>query len=174
MVDELNGKRVAKKYPGVYFRLAKRKGKTGIERVYYVTYWQGNRKREVKVGRQFADDMSAAKAAGMRARFIENDLKPPQDRRKEEKARLTIEKLWNVYNAAHTGGKRATDNRYMMSFLGEFRNLTPEQITTGQLEGVRDRLLADEKSPQTVKHILSFLQRLIRFGAKRGICELPL
>ncbi len=60
-----------------------------------------------------------------------------------------------------------------MGFLAEFLTSTPNQIETSQLEKLRDKLLVDGKSPQTVKHVLGILQRVIRFGAKRGLCELP-
>ncbi len=81
MDEKVRNKRVGTRYPGIFYRIAKRKGKAGTEKVFYAVYWEGSRKREVKVGREFADDMTPARAAGMRARLIENEIKPPQDRR---------------------------------------------------------------------------------------------
>ena len=53
--------RIKTKYPGVYY-IAK-----GKEIVFYIVYYLNGKKIEEKAGRQFADDMTAAKAAGIRA-----------------------------------------------------------------------------------------------------------
>ena len=55
--------RVKTNYPGVFYRLAERKGKPGEERVYYIVFKHGSKVVEEKVGRQYADDMTEAKAS---------------------------------------------------------------------------------------------------------------
>ena len=56
-------KRLKTDYPGVFYREADRIGGKGKERVYYVLFKKDGRLHEEKVGRQYADDMTAAKAA---------------------------------------------------------------------------------------------------------------
>lgn len=55
------------KYPGVIYRIAQRIGKPGEEKVYYILFKKAGKLVEEKVGRQFMDDMTPAKAAGIRA-----------------------------------------------------------------------------------------------------------
>ena len=62
--------RMKTNYPGVFFRIAERKGKSGEERVYYIVFKQDGKVIEEKVGRQYADDMTPARASGIRAERI--------------------------------------------------------------------------------------------------------
>jgi hypothetical protein len=52
--------RIKTKYPGVYYI------DKGNEKVFYI-YYRNGKKIEEKAGRQYADDMTAARAAGIRA-----------------------------------------------------------------------------------------------------------
>ena len=56
-------KRIGTKYPGVYF--IEGQGARGAEKIYYVRYRRGGKMVEEKAGRQFQDDMTAAKAASI-------------------------------------------------------------------------------------------------------------
>ncbi|MGD9083197.1 MAG: site-specific integrase, partial [Desulfobacterales bacterium] len=79
------GEREKTKYSGVFFRKAKRIGRKGTEKVYYVVYKKNGKVHEEKAGRQFADDMTPAKAAGIRAELIEGKRLTRKEKRKEEK-----------------------------------------------------------------------------------------
>ena len=57
--------RIKTKYPGVYY--VEVDGKTGPERIYYIRYRKQGKVIEEKAGFQYADDMTEAKAAGIRA-----------------------------------------------------------------------------------------------------------
>ena len=54
-------------YPGIFYREADRIGGKGKEKVYYVVFKKDGKVYEEKVGRQYADDMTPAKAAMIRA-----------------------------------------------------------------------------------------------------------
>ena len=58
-------------YPGVFYREAERIGGKGLERVYYIVFKKDGRVIEEKAGRQYADDMTPARAARIRAERIE-------------------------------------------------------------------------------------------------------
>ena len=83
--------RMKTSYPGVFYRLAERKGKPGEERVYYIVFKQDSKVVEEKVGRQYADDMTPAKASGIRAERIEGK----RASRKEIRAAALAAKLRN-------------------------------------------------------------------------------
>ena len=55
-------KRPKTTYPGVLYREAERIGGNGLERVYYIVFKPGGKVFEEKVGRQFSDNMTPAKA----------------------------------------------------------------------------------------------------------------
>ena len=76
--------RIKTDYPGVFYREAKRIGGKGIEKVYYVVCKKNGKTLEEKVGRQFADNMTPAKAASIRSQLIEGKrLSRKQIRQKE-------------------------------------------------------------------------------------------
>ena len=56
-------KRKKTNYPGVFYREADRLGGSGKERVYYIVFKKNGKTHEEKVGRQFVDDMTPARAA---------------------------------------------------------------------------------------------------------------
>ena len=59
-------KRFKTKYPGVTFIIGKSSnGKS--EKIYYIRYKKNDKLIEEKAGRQYQDDMTPAKAAGIRA-----------------------------------------------------------------------------------------------------------
>ena len=58
-------------YPGVFYREAGRIGGKGLEKVFYIVFKKDGKVMEEKVGRQYADDMTPARAARIRAERIE-------------------------------------------------------------------------------------------------------
>lgn len=119
--------RMKTSYPGVFYRLAERKGKPGEERVYYIVFKQDSKVVEEKVGRQYADDMTPAKASGIRAERIEGKRASRKEIRAAalaakaaEAAKPTIAKLWSQYQLAFDDDKvRKSDvSRYNIGSSG--------------------------------------------------------
>lgn len=171
-------KRNSTKYPGIFFREAKRIGGAGTEKVYYVVYKKNGKHHEEKAGRQFADAMTPAKAANIRSGLIEGkrlcrkEKKALEQTRKEAEAgKWTIQKLWDSYNKGRTIGKSlSTDKsryeKYLKTLLGDKE---PKNILALDINRQRIKLLK-KKSPQTVLHILNLLTWIINFGVKNGLC----
>ncbi|MEE8553961.1 MAG: site-specific integrase, partial [Desulfobacterales bacterium] len=123
-------KRYKTDYPGVFFREAKRIGGKGIEKVYYVVYKKNGKVHEEKAGRQYADDMTPARAAGIRAELIEGKRLTRKEKRKQEQAikvaeahKWTTDRLFDEYIKGRPNNKaRATDkgryNNYLTSVFG--------------------------------------------------------
>src|SRR4030067_977106 len=96
-------------YPGVFYREAERIGGKGLERVYYIVFKQGGKVFEEKVGRQYADDMTPARAARIRAERIEGRRQSRKEIREAAKVvKWTVDRLWQEYNA----GWRTDGGRY--------------------------------------------------------------
>ncbi|MFC2027719.1 LuxR C-terminal-related transcriptional regulator [Chloroflexota bacterium] len=65
-------KRFKTRYPGVYYIEGKTIGAVKKERIYYIVYRKDGKQIEKKVGRQFQDGMTAAKARKIRIDCIES------------------------------------------------------------------------------------------------------
>jgi integrase len=174
-------KREKTSYPGVFYRVAERKGKSGEERIYYIVFKQDGKVVEEKVGRQFADNMTPAKASGIRAERIEGKRASRKEQRQAvlaakevDAARCTIEKLWGIYQLSLPDRKNwDTDRSHFRLYLSEFGGKIPNEITTSDVDRLHQKLRKLGRSPQTIKHVLGFLRRIIRFGVKKGLCPAP-
>jgi integrase len=170
-------KRIKTSYPGVFYREAKRVGGKGTEKVFYVVFKKNGKVHEEKAGRQYADDMTPARAAGIRAELIEGKRLTRKEKRVQEQAlkdaesqKWTIDRLFEEYIKGRPDNKaRATDEgRYNNYLKKQFGNREPKDILPLDVDRLRIRLLK-KRSPQTVKHILNLLTWIINFGVKKNL-----
>ena len=175
-------KRIKTEYPGVFYREAIRIGGKGTERVFYIVFKKAGKVCEEKVGRQYADDMTPAKAARVRADRIEGRRESRKERREAEKAakleeaeKWTLSSLWEEYqtNKADSKAIKTDRGRFEKHIKPSLGDKEPHEIIRLDIDRLRVNLSKNLK-PQTVKHVLGLLKRIIRFGAKRQLCrELP-
>ena len=173
------GKRKKTDYPGVFYREAKRIGGKGTEKVFYVVYKKNGKIHEEKAGRQYADDMTAAKASGIRADLIEGKRLTRKEKRAQEQAlkdaetqKWTIERLFEEYMKGRPSNKahRVDKGRYEKYLKKPFGNKEPKDILALDVDRLRIKLRM-KLSPQTVKHILNLLTWIVSFGVKKNLCE---
>jgi integrase len=159
-------KRHKTNYPGVFYRQVARIGGSGLERVYYIIFKKDGKVFEEKVGRQFSNDMTPARAARIRAERIEGKRQSRKEiREAAADIKWTIDRLWQEYNA----GWRTDGGRYANHLKASFGEKEPHNIS--QLDIHRLRItLSKTLKPQTVKHVLILLQRIINYGVKNGLC----
>lgn len=163
-------KRFKTNYPGVFYVEGKAVGRTGIERIYYVRYRRQGKLIEEKAGRQFSDDMTPARAAGIRAQRVEEKQQNNTQQRDEVKSKITIDSLAEEYFSLRKKGKSTdTDQGRYKNYLQEpFGKKEPKELVKLDTDRLRIKLLK-KRSPQTVKHVLALLLRIINFGADRGL-----
>ena len=83
------------KYPGVFYRNAKRIGGVDSEKVYYAVFKKNGKTVQAKMGSQFADDMTPAKANFIRMEMIEGrESTRAQKRRADKQIPLTLSAVW--------------------------------------------------------------------------------
>lgn len=168
-------------YPGVYYRIAKRKGGKGEERVYYITFKDSDGKKiEEKAGRQFSDAMTPARAASYRASRIEGKIFSRKEIRAQREAakaqevnKWTIRKLWDEYSShkdVSTKSFYSDNNRFTLYLADKFGDKEPKDLIPLDVDRLRINLLK-VKSPQTTKHVLMLLKRIVNFGMNKGLCE---
>ncbi len=165
------------KYAGVfYIEGISSTGKT--EKIYYIRYRKHGKAIEEKAGRQYQDDMTPAKASGLRAQRIEGKALSNDEHRALEQAKketdagkYTIERLWQEYKMNRRQGKSlGTDQyRYEKHIQPVFGKKEPKDII--KLDVDRERIKLSKKlSPQSVKHILNLLTWIINYGVKNNLC----
>jgi len=191
-------KRFKTDYPGVFYIEGQRADTGKPELIYYISYRKDGRKIEEKAGKQFQNKMTPAKAANLRALRITGNEPTNKERRKaaaevkEAKANTwTIARLWDEYKALKPQkkasakalkkgiseepdyGTYAADKSRYENFLKEtFSSKEPKALVPLDIDRLRVKLLKTMK-PQTVKHVLALLRRIIQFGVNKGLCFGP-
>lgn len=172
-------KRFKTKYPGVYYVEGKAIGSNKLERIYYIVYRREGQLIEEKAGRQFQDDMTPSRAARVRAERIEGvQLSNVARREAERKAKeaeagkWTIDRLWEEYKSARpeSNGMATDESRYLIHLKPIYGDKEPQAILPLDVHRLRKSLSKDLK-PQTVKHVLALLKRIVNFGVEKQLCE---
>jgi integrase len=168
-------KRHPTKYPGVFYRVAERIGGSGKERVYYIVFKRDGKTIEEKVGRQYAEAMTEAKAARIRAERIENKRPSRKEIREKRKAvKWTLNALWEGYCEANPSNKwivheNSKWKKYVKDGVG---NREPSDLSPLDIDRLRLDLQKLGKLTTAVR-VLELLRRTINFGVKRNIVEQP-
>lgn len=169
--------RVKTSYPGVYYRNSRRIGGAGVEKVYYITFKKDGRMVEEKAGRQFADDMTPARAARIRAERIEGR----RQSRKEIRARKTAETggrewtigaLWREYRQSRkaNSGLVNDDSRWKVYLKKDYENRLPAELEPLEMDRLKTRLLKI-RAAETVAHVLGLLSQIVNYGVKMGLIK---
>jgi integrase len=165
--------RIKTKYPGVYYI------DKGKEKTFYIVYYLNGKKIEEKAGKQFVDDMTAAKAAGIRAERTKGTEPSNKTRREQIKAdkeaeagKMTLSRLWDEYKKSKPKSKSiSTDKTNFEKHLKpDFGNKEPHKIIRLDVDRLRVKLLKTLE-PQTVKHVFGLLKRIVNFGVSRQLCQ---
>lgn len=167
-------------YAGVYFIEAPRAGGKGIEKVYYIRYRKNQKLIEEKVGGQYRDNMTAAKAASIRGLRVEGkDASNGEKRaqaaaaRRAEESRYPFNKLWSLFEEAKSSNRTIKDDRirYNLHIAPALGQKSIPEITIHDIDKLRASLEKSGKSPQTVKHVLTLIKRLLNFALRKGYVE---
>lgn len=170
-------KRCKTKYPGVFYREVPRIGGSGTERVYYAVYKVDGKVVETKLGRQYADDMTPARAANIRGELIEGKRITRQQAREEAKAEASktvwsISSLWEEYKRRNPNLKGLTsDQNRFDNHLALLHQLEPKSISTSMVDELRLSLTQKGLKAATVRNVLELLRRIISFGIKKELID---
>ena len=171
-------KRYKTKYPSVYYVKGTSIATGKPEKIYYIRYRKDGKSIEEKAGRQFQDDMTPARAAGQRTRRIEGELSNKEKReaieaeKKTRESKWTIDRLWDTYkdNLLNEKSRKTDESRYKKYLKPLFGDKKPTEIILLDVDRLKIKL-SKKLAPQTVKHILTLLERIANFGVKRNLCE---
>ncbi len=171
-------KRYKTAYPGVYYVKGVSIGTGKPEKIYYIRYRKNGKPVEEKAGRQFQNDMTPSRANSIRTRRIEGELSNKEKRdaieaeKKAQESKKTIDRLWNLYRETLTndGTRTSDENRYKKYIKDQFGDKEPRGLILLDVDRLRLKLLKT-LSPQSVKHVLTLLARIVNYGVNRNLCE---
>ncbi len=171
--------RQATSYAGVTYRIAKRIGGAGTERVYYIRFKKDGKEFEEKVGRQYADNMTPAKASGIRAERIEGKRESRKTIKEKVKAekfaelnKATFAFIFKKYEEQYSTKKSLSRDKYTFkNHLADFSPKTPDEISTTNIVELKQQLEKKKLAPATIKQVLTLLRLLVRFAVRNEICD---
>jgi len=165
-------KRIKTNYPGVFYIQGTSPTTGKPEKIFYIRYRKAGKMIEEKAGRQLQDDMTPARAALLRAERVQGKKPTRQETRQAAaKIKWTLDRLWQEYigHKPDTKGFKTDRYRYQKFLQPSFGAKEPKDVT--QIETHRLRItLAKTLSAKTVKNVLELLERVVNFGAKKGLC----
>ena len=159
------------KYPGVFYRIVERLGGVGDEKVFYVSYKKDGKKIETKVGRQYVDDMTPARANQLRNDFIEGrELTRAQKRQVEKQIPLSLTDIWMNYQSVKSTNKSIKNdvNRFQNHLQASFGNKQIQDITPQDIDRFKKKSV--KLSPKTIKNALEMLVRLSNYAINKRLC----
>ena len=167
-------------YSGVYFVEVARAAGYGMEKVYYIRYRKQGKLIEEKVGGQYRDNMTAAKAASIRGVRMEGKQASNAEKRvavraakQEEESRYSFNKLWVLFEEAKSANRTVKDDRirFNLHIAPALGSKSIPELTILDIDKLRVKLVKAGKSPHTVKHVLTLIKRLLNFALRKGYVE---
>ena len=158
------------KYPGVFYRNVKRISRSDTEKVFYAVFKKNGKTIEAKIGRQYADDMTPARANFIRMEMIEGrELTRSQKRQEKKLIPLTLSDIWEEYKRINHANKgmRTDDNRFNQHIGGSLGSKQIKNITIKDIDSFKLKLA--ECSPKTLKNTLELITRLSNFAIKKQL-----
>ena len=162
------------KYSGVYIHVD-----SHGEKIFYVMYRQGGRtSKQIKepVGKA-SKGMTAARAAIIRADRISGKSLPNTERKileakaqKQAEARMTINKMWVLYKDEHADPQRDI-SKYNCHLSARFGEMLPEDITTADIERMKNEMFNGGSAPATIQRVIVILRAIINWGVLHGHCQ---
>ncbi len=167
-------------YAGVYFVEVPRSTGHGLEKVYYIRYRKQGKLIEEKVGGQYRDNMTAAKASSIRGLRMEGKDASNEEKRAAvraakmtEESRYSFNRLWNLFEEAKSSNRSIKDDRirFNLHIAPSLGTKSIPELTIHDIDKLRAKLEKEGKSPQTVKHVLTLVKRILNFALQKGYVD---
>ena len=167
-------------YAGVYFVEVPRSTGHGLEKVYYIRYRKQGKLIEEKVGGQYRDNMTAAKASSIRGLRMEGKDASNEEKRAAvraakmaEESRYSFNRLWNLFEEAKSSNRSIKDDRirFNLHIAPSLGTKSIPELTIHDIDKLRAKLEKAGKSPQTVKHVLTLVKRILNFALQKGYVD---
>jgi integrase len=135
---------------------------------------------ECKIGRQYADNMTPAKANRRRSELIEGRAMTPKEKREKSLEKVwTVQELWDDYRKFKTDrstkawkGQSTDENRYKLHIQKAFGKKRPGDLVTLDIQRLTARMKKTDKKPATIRNTIELLRRIVNHGVKNGFCSI--
>lgn len=161
------------KYPGVYYIEGKTAGGIKSEKIYYIFYRLNGKQIEEKAGRQYADDMTPAKAAGIRADRMQRKELSNSEKREQKiiKAASQLDSVFTLYCAAKIHKKSLSDEQsYYKNWIAPaIGSKRLDEITLSNLNKIRTEMTAAGKALRSIQYIKSIVRQVYNFAIEEKL-----
>lgn len=179
--------KIKSKYAGVYYVIAAGAGGRASEKKFYIKYRRGGRgSKEINelLGTE-SQGWTEKRASDERQRRKAGDARSNAEKREalllEQKAQeqlVTYAEIWEAYLACGKGRRPCHSvrndvnlhNQHLSESLGD---RPVAEIRTADISQLRKKAESQGLAAQTVKNILGQVRRVLRWGAKQGLCRMP-
>jgi len=157
------------KYPGIFYIIGKSRRDGNEEKIFYIKYRKKGQQVEERVGRQFKDHMTAAKASHIRTDKIKGRLESNVE--SKERKYITLNDLFEEFkdHKQHLKALQEDVYRYNKHLRPVFGNCEISEILPADVSKFKSKLLK-KLQPQTVRHILTLLRRITNLGYSLKLC----
>lgn len=162
----------------MYFVEVPRSTGHGLEKVYYIRYRKQGKLIEGKVGGQYRDNMTAAKAASIRGLRMEGKDASNEEKRAAvraakiaEESRYSFNRLWSLFEEAKSANRSIKDDRirFNLHIAPSLGTKNIPELTIHDIDKLHAKLEKEGKSPQTVKHVLTLVKRILNFACRKDM-----
>ncbi|MBD5641329.1 MAG: tyrosine-type recombinase/integrase [Desulfovibrio sp.] len=179
--------KIKSKYAGVYYIIVPGPGGRGSDRKFYIKYRRGDRgSKEINelVGTE-SQDWTEKRALDERLRRKAGDAMSNAEKRQElfeerqaRKTLATYSEIWDGYLANGRGRRPDLSIRNDISLHNQHLDVClgdrpVSEIRICDISELRKEAEKKGLSPQSVKHIVSLVRRVLRWGVKHGLCRMP-
>ena len=98
---------------------------------------------------------------------------PPEPHDRLEESRYSFNRIWALFAEAKSANRTIKDDRirYSLHIAPALGKKSIPELTVHDIDRLRSRLEKAGKSPQTVKHVLTLIKRLLNFALRKGYVE---
>ena len=168
-------------YAGVYFVEVPRSTGHGMEKVYYVRYRKQGKLIEEKVGGQYRRTLRRGRQ-GRSDRGLRMEGKDASNEEKRaavraakmaEESRYSFDRLWSLFEEAKSSNRSIKDDRirFNLHIAPSLGTKSIPELTIHDIDKLRAKLEKAGKSPQTVKHVLTLVKRILNFALQKGYVD---
>jgi integrase len=147
--------------------------------MYYASYYKDGKRIETPIGRQYKDGMTPARASLIRGELLEGKRLTNKEKREKaaaeaeaDRGRWTIGRIFETYQERRPEGhsKSCDRSRYNTYLKRPFGKVEPQDLMPLDVDRFRINR-CKMRSPQTVKHALSLLTRIVNYGVDMGLSQ---
>lgn len=164
-----HGKRMHRGKPDVYFALRFKVDGRSMEQG---LGWASDGWTLTKA-RDKLHEFNLAAKSGNGPCTLKDERKVAQAEQEAQAKIPTLQVIWEAYQQTLTPKMASLYRSFCHCHIGDVMKMRAADLRTHHIDAIRAKLEAKDLSPQTVKHNLAFIRQLVRWGAKRGYCEMP-